>query len=109
MSSTATAGSPFSRRASRRSLPIPAPLVWGLLAFITNYIPNIGFVLGLIPPALLGLLEGGPRLMLVVIAVFLSWLTAVSWPALSPASRALRVVVNLGILAIGIARLVGWI
>jgi AI-2 transport protein TqsA len=50
--------------------PIPAPLVWGLLAFITNYIPNVGFVLGLIPPALLGLIEGGPRLMLLVIAVY---------------------------------------
>jgi AI-2 transport protein TqsA len=50
--------------------PIPAPLVWGLLAFITNYIPNVGFVIGLLPPAVLGLLEGGPRLMLLVIAVY---------------------------------------
>ncbi len=40
-------------------LSIPVPLVWGLLAFITNYIPNIGFVVGLVPPAILGLLEGG--------------------------------------------------
>ena len=40
-------------------LAIPLPLLWGLLAFITNYSPNIGFVVGLIPPALLGLLEGG--------------------------------------------------
>jgi hypothetical protein len=39
----------------------------GLLSFITNYIPNIGFVLGLISPALLGLLEGGPWLLLWVI------------------------------------------
>jgi AI-2 transport protein TqsA len=29
------------------------------LSFITNYIPNIGFVLGLISPALLALLQGG--------------------------------------------------
>ena len=41
------------------ALSIPVPLVWGLLAFITNYIPNIGFVVGLVPPAILGLLEGG--------------------------------------------------
>jgi AI-2 transport protein TqsA len=40
-------------------LGIPVPLLWGLLAFITNYIPNIGFVVGLVPPAILGLLEGG--------------------------------------------------
>ena len=33
----------------------------GLLAFITNYIPNVGFIVGLVPPALLALLEGGPR------------------------------------------------
>jgi AI-2 transport protein TqsA len=50
--------------------PIPAPLLWGLLAFITNYIPNIGFVIGLVPPAMLGLLEGGPGLMVLVIVVY---------------------------------------
>ncbi|MFC9975017.1 AI-2E family transporter [Spirillospora sp. NPDC127200] len=38
---------------------VPVPLLWGLLAFLTNYIPNIGFVVGLAPPALLGLLNGG--------------------------------------------------
>ncbi|MDA2892563.1 AI-2E family transporter [Mycolicibacterium sp. BiH015] len=52
------------------TLGIPLPLLWGLLAFITNYIPNIGFVLGLVPPALLGLLEGGPMTMLIVIVVY---------------------------------------
>jgi predicted PurR-regulated permease PerM len=40
-------------------LGVPAAALWGLLSFITNYVPNIGFVLGLIPPALLGLLAGG--------------------------------------------------
>ena len=49
---------------------IPLPILWGLLSFITNYIPNIGFVLGLVPPALLGLLEGGPKLMVLVIVVY---------------------------------------
>ena len=38
---------------------VPAAPLWGLLAFITNYVPTVGFVLGLIPPALLGLLAGG--------------------------------------------------
>lgn len=51
-------------------LDIPVPLLWGLLAYITNYIPNIGFVIGLIPPALLALLEGGPDLMIVVIVAY---------------------------------------
>jgi AI-2 transport protein TqsA len=40
-------------------LAIPLPLLWGLLAFITNYIPNVGFVIGVVPPAILGLLEEG--------------------------------------------------
>lgn len=49
---------------------VPAPLVWGLLAFLTNYIPNIGFVIGLVPPAVLALLDGGVGEMLVVILVY---------------------------------------
>ncbi|GAB21133.1 hypothetical protein GOPIP_004_00980 [Gordonia polyisoprenivorans NBRC 16320 = JCM 10675] len=49
---------------------IPLPILWGLLSFITNYIPNIGFVIGVIPPALLGLLDGGVPTMLVVIVVY---------------------------------------
>jgi predicted PurR-regulated permease PerM len=49
---------------------VPLPVVWGLFSFITNYVPNIGFVIGLIPPALLGLLDGGPWMMLAVIAVY---------------------------------------
>lgn len=50
-------------------LEVPLPLLWGLLALITNYIPNIGFVVGLVPPALLALLTGGVRgLVLVVVA-----------------------------------------
>lgn len=49
---------------------IPVPILWGLLAFITNYIPNVGFVIGLVPPAVLALLEGGPGLMVAVIAVY---------------------------------------
>jgi len=51
-------------------LGIPVPLLWGLMAFLTNYIPNIGFIIGLVPPAVLALLEGGPGLMLTVIAIY---------------------------------------
>lgn len=49
---------------------VPLAITWGLLSFITNYIPNVGFILGLVPPALLGLLTGGPDLMVVVILVY---------------------------------------
>ena len=41
------------------AIGLPAPLLWVILAFVTNYIPNIGFVIALIPPALLALLTGG--------------------------------------------------
>jgi predicted PurR-regulated permease PerM len=51
-------------------LGVPLAVLWGLLAFVTNYIPNIGFVLGLVPPALLALLEGGPDLMIIVIVAY---------------------------------------
>jgi len=51
-------------------LGIPAAGLWALLAFVTNYIPNIGFIIGLIPPAILGLLVGGPTLAISVIVVY---------------------------------------
>lgn len=51
-------------------LGVPGAFVWGVLAFVTNFIPNIGFVIGVIPPALIGLLEGGPELMLLVIVLY---------------------------------------
>ena len=49
---------------------VPGAFVWAVLAFVTNFIPNIGFVIGVIPPAFIGLLEGGPGLMLAVLAVY---------------------------------------
>ncbi|WP_280344607.1 AI-2E family transporter [Nocardia neocaledoniensis] len=51
-------------------LGVPLPLLWALLSFITNYIPNVGFVIGVIPPALLALLDGGPTRMIWVIVVY---------------------------------------
>ncbi|GIF77219.1 AI-2E family transporter [Asanoa siamensis] len=51
-------------------LDIPLATLWAVLAFVTNYIPNIGFVIGLAPPAVLALLEGGVGLMIVVIVVY---------------------------------------
>ena len=49
---------------------IPLPVLWGVLALLTNYIPNVGFILGLIPPALLALLDGGWQEMLLVIGLY---------------------------------------
>jgi AI-2 transport protein TqsA len=49
---------------------VPGAFIWAVLAFVTNFIPNIGFVIGVIPPAIIGLLEGGPALMIGVIVVY---------------------------------------
>ena len=51
-------------------LGVPLAMTFGLLAFVTNYIPNIGFVLGLIPPAFIALLSGGVSTMIWVIAIY---------------------------------------
>ncbi len=51
-------------------LGVPAPLLWAVLAFVTNFIPNIGFVIGLVPPAILALAVGGWPLLLGVVAVY---------------------------------------
>jgi hypothetical protein len=49
------------------SLGIPLAVLWGLLAVACNFIPYVGFIIGIIPPALLALLGGGWRLMIIVI------------------------------------------
>ena len=49
---------------------VPLPLVWGFFSFITNFIPNIGFVIGIIPPALLALLDSGWQEMVLVLVVY---------------------------------------
>lgn len=49
---------------------IPGAFVWGVLSFVTNFIPNIGFVIGVVPPAVIALLEGGPGTMLAVVIVY---------------------------------------
>ncbi|WP_347271936.1 AI-2E family transporter [Microbacterium sp. H1-D42] len=51
-------------------LGVPAPVVWAVLAFVTNFIPNIGFIVGLVPPAILAFLVGGWPLMLGVVAIY---------------------------------------
>jgi len=51
-------------------LGIPGAGLWALLAFVTNYVPNIGFLIGLVPPALIALLDGGVSKMIIVIAVY---------------------------------------
>jgi predicted PurR-regulated permease PerM len=46
-------------------------LVWAVLAFVMNFVPNIGMVLSLIPPVLLTLLESGWQRAVAILAGFL--------------------------------------
>jgi predicted PurR-regulated permease PerM len=51
-------------------LGVSLPLLWGLLAFVTNYIPNVGFVIGVIPPAFVALLGQGWQTAVAVLVVY---------------------------------------
>ena len=51
-------------------LGVPMAVTWGVLSFITNYIPNIGFFIGLVPPALLALVDSGPWTALWVVVAY---------------------------------------
>jgi AI-2 transport protein TqsA len=53
-------------------LGVPLAALFGLLAFVANFVPNVGFIIALVPPALFALLEGGPGLMIAVIVCFLT-------------------------------------
>jgi predicted PurR-regulated permease PerM len=48
---------------------VDAPVLWGVLAFALNFVPNVGPVLSVVPPALLALVTLGPTEMgMVVVA-----------------------------------------
>lgn len=51
---------------------IDFPLLWGLIAFLLNYIPNLGSIIASIPPILLALVDKGPGYAIGVAIVFVS-------------------------------------
>ena len=51
---------------------VPSAVLWGVLSGILNFIPFIGFWLGLIPPAILTLLEFGPQRMLILVILYVA-------------------------------------
>lgn len=48
------------------------PLLWGLLAFLLNYIPNVGSIIAAIPAVVVALLQSGPGVALAVAVVYLA-------------------------------------
>lgn len=51
-------------------LQVPAALLWGLLAFLCSFIPNIGYFFALIPPLFFGFLVGGWPTAIAVVVVY---------------------------------------
>ena len=49
-------------------LGVDFPLLWGLLAFLLNFIPNLGSIVAALPPALVALIQFGPAAMGLVLA-----------------------------------------
>jgi predicted PurR-regulated permease PerM len=52
-------------------LGVDFPVIWGLLAFLLNFIPNIGAIVATVPPVLLALVQLGPGSALATLALFL--------------------------------------
>ena len=44
--------------------------LWGLLAFLTNYIPNVGFIIGVVPPAFIALVDQGVGTAIAVVVAY---------------------------------------
>ncbi len=51
-------------------LQIPLVVTWGILAFVTAYIPNVGFIIGMVPPALMALLARDLQTMVIMVAAY---------------------------------------
>jgi predicted PurR-regulated permease PerM len=52
-------------------LGVEFAILWGLLSFFMSFIPSIGFLISVIPPAIMALLQFGPTQMLIVIGAFI--------------------------------------
>jgi predicted PurR-regulated permease PerM len=49
-------------------LGVPYAPLWGVLSFLFSFVPNLGFIVALIPPTVFAFLEGGLGLALLVVA-----------------------------------------
>ena len=49
---------------------VPGAFIWGLLAFVCSFIPNVGYFIALIPPIIFGALVGGLPTVILVIVVY---------------------------------------
>lgn len=50
-------------------LGVQDPLLWGILMFILNFVPYVGFIIAIIPPTILALMEISPMTALLVVII----------------------------------------
>jgi hypothetical protein len=67
-------------------------------------IPAVLLLLGLVQTGSLAWLGG---VLLSIVFLLLAWLTALSWPAISPGSRVMRVIVLLALAGITVLKFAG--
>lgn len=46
-------------------------VLWGILSFFFSFVPNVGFLISFIPPALMALIQFGPREALIVVVAYI--------------------------------------
>lgn len=98
------AGSSGARRAfEERSYPFLRTL-HGMPRWLIVVLPAILLFGGLVLTGPLSWLGG---ILLLIVWLFVAWLTALSWPALSPGSRIFRALVVLALLGVVILKLIG--
>ena len=51
-------------------LGVPGAFLWGLLAFLCSFIPNIGYFIAIIPPLVFGYLTGGWGTVIAVVIIY---------------------------------------
>ncbi|TXH43862.1 MAG: hypothetical protein E6Q90_05450 [Actinobacteria bacterium] len=80
------------------------PLLWlhRLPRWLIPVIMGVLLLLGLAVPG------NWAGIFIVIVGLFLAWLLALSWPVITPGSRALRLVVTIVVLGAGVARMFGW-
>lgn len=52
------------------AMRVPLVGVWVVLSFVSNFIPNVGFIIGVVPPAFLALLLNGPGSAVWVVIIY---------------------------------------
>ena len=53
-------------------LGVPYAILWGVVSFLFSFVPNLGFALALIPPAVFALLDAGPLAGILVVGGYVA-------------------------------------